>query len=125
MGLLDYLEKLINEHGSAAILRDHIALVKTEHSALERSNSDLAAENKELRERNAKLEEDGRLAQRQVSALQSSNPNGYVCDHCGNSNLTRTGSRKDAAFGDMGIKEAVFSCQSCGKESAFTQIPSS
>ena len=36
MGLLDSVEKLITEHGSAAILRERIALANDKHAALER-----------------------------------------------------------------------------------------
>lgn len=56
MGLLDGFEKLINEHGSAAILKERIALAEDKHSALQQMLSacevakiELAAENKVLR----------------------------------------------------------------------------
>lgn len=45
----------------------------------------------------------------------------YVCDHCGSSNLRRTGNRPDPTFGNLGVKQAVFVCEDCGKESAFQQ----
>lgn len=35
MGLLDGLERLITEHGSAAILRERIQLANDKHAALE------------------------------------------------------------------------------------------
>jgi len=44
----------------------------------------------------------------------------YVCDHCGSPELKRTGSRPDPTFGPLGVKQAVFVCNSCGKESFFT-----
>ena len=49
MGLLDSVEKLITEHGSAAILRERIALANDKHAALERKATTLEAENGELR----------------------------------------------------------------------------
>lgn len=123
MGLLDHFEKLINERGSSAILREHLALVKAEQAALDRKNSDLEAKSKTLQSENADLQKELGVLKSQVAALQSGNTSGYVCDHCGSPQFKRTGSRKDPTFGDLGIKEAVFSCLACGKESAFTQNP--
>lgn len=52
---------------------------------------------------------------------QKAPSSGYVCDHCGSSDLKRTGSRPDPTFGALGVKQAVFLCESCGKESTFQQ----
>lgn len=51
MGLLDGLEKLINEHGSATILKERIALANDKYSALEKefAASLLRAETAEAR----------------------------------------------------------------------------
>ena len=56
MGLLDGFEKLINEHGSAAILKERIALANDKYAMLEQKLSkseatkkDLASENEALR----------------------------------------------------------------------------
>ena len=49
MGLLDSIEKLITEHGSAAILRERIALANDKHAALEKKASTLETENTELK----------------------------------------------------------------------------
>jgi Skp family chaperone for outer membrane proteins len=46
--LSEQLQKLINEHGSAAILRDHLALFKDQVVLLEKKNIDLTAENAAL-----------------------------------------------------------------------------
>jgi uncharacterized small protein (DUF1192 family)/DNA-directed RNA polymerase subunit RPC12/RpoP len=54
-------------------------------------------------------------------AEQPNNPKGHHCDHCGSTQLRRTGSRPDPTFHDLGIKQALYSCLSCGKESAFTK----
>jgi len=48
------------------------------------------------------------------------NPKGHRCDHCGSAMLKRTGSRPDPTFGELGVKQAVYMCLSCRKESAFT-----
>jgi len=56
MGLLDGIEKLINEHGSAVILKERIALANDKYAALEQKLSasdlrvsELESENKGLR----------------------------------------------------------------------------
>ncbi len=53
-------------------------------------------------------------------AEQPSNPKGHHCDHCGGVKLRRTGNRPDPTFAAVGVKQALYSCLSCGKESAFT-----
>jgi len=56
MGLLDGIQRLINEHGSSVILKERIALANDKYSALEQKLSaseirehDLASENERLR----------------------------------------------------------------------------
>ena len=72
MGLLDGFEKLINEHGSATILKERIALANDKYLALEKELSasklretesrtredDLAAENQSLKLDNEKLRQE-------------------------------------------------------------------
>lgn len=55
MGLLDGLEKLITEHGSAAILKERIALANDKYSALETKVKELNEENARLRAEVAEL----------------------------------------------------------------------
>ena len=49
MGLLDGIEKLINEHGSSVILKERIALANDQYSSLESKLNDLQSENEHLR----------------------------------------------------------------------------
>ena len=51
MGLLDSIEKLINEHGSATILKERIALANDKYTALEKklSESELRASSLNLK----------------------------------------------------------------------------
>lgn len=55
MGFLDGLEKLINEHGSAAILKERIALANDKYAALEEKLSACEARKKELHSENEAL----------------------------------------------------------------------
>ena len=47
--LIEPLERLITEHGSAAILREHLALLKTQASILETKITELNSENQNLK----------------------------------------------------------------------------
>jgi len=128
MGIFQDIERLITEHGSAAILRERLSLAADQYSALEKKVTELEAKTVELQAENTQLESETSKLHEQVRnlkgrATQNTNPSGYVCDHCGSSNLKRTGSRPDPTFGPLGVKEAVFLCESCGKESAFQQKP--
>ncbi|MBI3780281.1 MAG: hypothetical protein HY278_04370 [candidate division NC10 bacterium] len=74
MGLLDGLEKLINEHGSAVILKERIALANDKYAALEKKLSDselrakkLESENDCLRLDLGKAEEKNRNLEEQLS----------------------------------------------------------
>lgn len=123
MGLLEGMEKLITEHGSAAILRERIALARDQYAALESRVVNLQKDNERLNSANASLHARIRALERQLSGAHSVDASGHACDHCGSINLKRTGNRPDPTFGDLGVKQAVFSCMDCGKESAFTQHP--
>lgn len=56
MGLIAYLEKLITERGSAAVLDKHLNYVKEQAEALEKQNAELHKENAALKKRVADLE---------------------------------------------------------------------
>jgi hypothetical protein len=55
MGIFDGLERLINEHGSAVILKERIDLAKDKYASLERKVAELSEENSRLRAQNAEL----------------------------------------------------------------------
>lgn len=125
--LFDGFEKLINEHGSAAILKERISLANDQYSFLEKQKISLESDNENLKDENRALKlnleeakEKIKEFEEQISSIHNTNPDGYVCDHCASPSLTRTGSRPDPTFGDLGIKQKIFSCNVCGKESAFT-----
>ncbi|OGW25492.1 MAG: hypothetical protein A2X55_03270 [Nitrospirae bacterium GWB2_47_37] len=58
MGLLDKFEKLINEHGSASILKEHLSLMKSQQAILERENEDLKKESASLKSKIDVLEKE-------------------------------------------------------------------
>ncbi len=126
MGFLDSIEKLINEHGSAAILKERISLLNDQHALIEKQAIGLKEQVANLHSENENLKLEKSQLQKQISSLElklthNTNPQGYVCDHCGSPRLKRTGSKPDPTFGDLGIKQALFICELCEKESAFTQ----
>lgn len=102
--------------------------------ALESKVKALEAENLKLRAQVNPLKKEVERLKKQVqkgsSDIHSSTssvglglrPNvlfGRVCDHCGSDQLKRTGSRPDPIGYIVGIKQAVYKCTSCGKESVF------
>ena len=71
---LSEIEKLITEHGSAAILKERIALANDKYAAMERKLSEceaakkeLHSENEALRLDNSKLQEQRRTFEEQLS----------------------------------------------------------
>ncbi len=130
MALFDNIDKLINEHGSSTILRERLLLASDKYSLLENEKLKLLEKIKILEAHSQTLKLDLEQAKvqirdldKQLSHSHNVNPDGYVCDHCGSSNLKRTGSRSDPTFGDLGVKQKLFICNKCGKESAFTPEP--
>ena len=71
MGLLDGFEKLINEHGSATILKERIALANDKYAALEAENEILRSENKTLRLDNVKLNNQRGALENQLSKVHN------------------------------------------------------
>ena len=75
MGFLDGIEKLINEHGSAVILKERIALASEQYAALERKLTeaerqiqDLEAEKQKLELASYKQKDQIRLLEEQLEA---------------------------------------------------------
>jgi hypothetical protein len=58
MGIFESIEKLITEHGSAAILKERLSLVAEQHAALERENEELQ---RKLSERDDAIAKSGHL----------------------------------------------------------------
>jgi predicted ArsR family transcriptional regulator len=71
MGLLDGLEKLINEHGSATILRERIALANDKYAALEQKLSDAESRIKTLDIDNVRLRSDLDAARAELQTLKA------------------------------------------------------
>ena len=118
--MLELLEKLINEHGSSVILKERLEALKEQYETLQASREELTNENTRLKNDLARANEQVAKLESQLQELKTGAFGTYVCDHCGSPDLTRTGSGQDPTFGVLGIKQKVFSCNSCGKESAFT-----
>lgn len=66
MVLLDGLEKLITEHGSAAILKERIALANDKYSLLEQKNAQLIAERTQFEAKITVLENDKQSLKSQI-----------------------------------------------------------
>jgi hypothetical protein len=119
--MLNLFEKIINEHGSSAILKERLTILKDEYAEIEKVRSQLQAKcgalEAELQQQRSRADS----LEKELNALKSGTFAKYVCDHCGSPNLQRIGNRPDPIFGDLGIKQFIFKCADCGKESAFTE----
>lgn len=116
--LLDPLDRLITEHGSAAVLREHLGLIKAKLAEKETQHSALEAQCKDLQARLLQSESRARELQQQLDALRRGQHTGTCCDACGSLNIRRTGSRPNKTFGKLCGKDALFTCGDCGAETA-------
>jgi hypothetical protein len=78
MNPIDLIEKCINEHGSASILRDNVALLRDQisvgqakASVLEEENAILKVENIQLKADNLKLKSENQDLRQQVEVAQA------------------------------------------------------
>jgi hypothetical protein len=114
--MLDLIEKLINEHGTSAILHERLGLIKAQYEVLERENVNLKTQcqtqQTEIQQIRMRLAE----TEAALQALNRGTFAKYVCDHCGSPDLVRTGNKPSSAFGVLGIKTQVFRCNACGRE---------
>ena len=122
MGPLELLEKLINEHGSAAVLREHLGLLKAQHAALESRCRDLEAQCAQLQRSVAEYQRRAHAAEKELQAIKAGALDAQVCAQCASPQLVRSGTRPHPVFGRLGVKEAVYRCGACGTDSFF-EIP--
>jgi predicted nuclease with TOPRIM domain len=122
-GLFDGIEKLINEHGSSAILREHLASLKDQFASLEKQLSVCKNEVSSLKEKISQLEsvnENLKLKyntlNEQIKSFHDENPHSHRCRHCGSIKLKRVSGEP----GDTGVVDTFFICQDCHKESVIT-----
>jgi hypothetical protein len=135
MSLSKLFKDVIKELPRSTVLSERLMLAHEQYTALELRSAmqeselalstsrinELEFENSGLHLKLQEAEEMIRGLEAELAAVNSGNLSVYVCDHCGSPRLKRVGNRPHPTFGDLGTKEAVFSCTVCGKESAFTQ----
>lgn len=112
--LFNKLEALLNDRASAAVLREHLALVRERVSRLERENADLRLQAQQAQ---AQAQD----SQSRLDRFTNDNPQGLRCDACGSVDLARTGSQADPTFAVLGIRQAKMTCRPCGHVSLFTE----
>ncbi|UJP04418.1 MAG: hypothetical protein LZF61_05905 [Nitrosomonas sp.] len=137
MNIFTEIERLITEHGSAAILKERIAFLRDQFDVLKSQKNVLEEEitilkakvvslEKEiqvLNEGSTNLEINNSNLDSQIDDLHIGNPEKHSCDHCGSSKIKSTGSRINTKYGWMGVKDAIFTCEECSKESTFMLVP--
>jgi hypothetical protein len=135
MSLSKLFKDVIKELPRSTVLSERLMLAHEQYTALElrsaMQESELSLSTsriKQLEFDNAGLhlklqeaEEMIRGLEAELAAVNSGNLSVYVCDHCGSPRLHRVSDRPGPIFSDLGTKEALFKCDSCGEENAFTQ----
>ena len=112
--LLDPLERLITERGSAAVLREHITFLRARLTDQETAHEKLQAEHRQLQAHALQLENSVRELEKEAQSLRSAQNAGTPCDACGSTHTRRTGARPHPIMGDLGIKEVLHTCADCG-----------
>ena len=93
MAILDW----IKEVPLSAVYKERLVDSEKQISALEKKVSMLETENIELKSRLSQCEENRRALEKQIEQKliesHNSNPQGYICDHCGSKNLKPIGNK--------------------------------
>ena len=132
MSIFAEIERLINKRGYSTILKERILLLKDKHAVFVSENiahktkiAELGTHVRQLKNEITKLQEiieklslDNSQLRDQIECFHNSGPKDHVCDYCGSSRLRKTGSKPNERFGKVGIKDAIFLCEDCGKETA-------
>jgi len=111
MPLFDFIDKLIREHGSSSILKDHLQLIREqaqkEIADLKREHAD------EIRNLKTKHAEEVAALNRQLSAPQQAER----CEFCRkpSAEVVEITPHENSQFAMMGIKIYHYRCSSCEK----------
>lgn len=117
MALFDPLERLITEHGSAAIQEKHIALLTCELAILKDKFLLLATENETLEAENKALKAENMHLKTQIAKIEEQNdPEGDPCPYCRQPKGRLMDIKTDPVFGDVGLKVGFYDCTGCGKQ---------
>ena len=94
MGLFENIDKLINERGSANILRERLLLADDKYSAMEKKNAEFQSENailksniQKLESENQRLRFDNEQLKTQIKTLQKSPSSYRILLHENESNI--------------------------------------
>lgn len=132
MGIFSEIERLINERGSSAKLKERILFLKQKHAAFQEERithktkiAELGTQVRQLeneimriQEINKKLEFVNSQLKNQLDIFQYPDPEEHACGHCGSKQIKQTGSKPNPTFGDLGVKDAIFHCEDCEEETA-------
>lgn len=79
----ELLQSLINEHGSAAILKERIAFILEQYAAEQRAHADLKAKHAQLQTALEKEQAKSQALQQQLDALPVGWHATHACNRCG------------------------------------------
>lgn len=115
--LLDSIEKLFNEHASAAaraeqniVLKERLAFLQERFDAMERDNTELREENKRLKNENTVLKTE------LDNLKEVENTQGDICRYCHKPTGKLLRLEPTPIFGDLGEQRGFYKCEACGGE---------
>ncbi|MDO8446410.1 MAG: hypothetical protein Q7T53_09985 [Deltaproteobacteria bacterium] len=117
--LFDPIEKLITEHGSAAIQEKHIALLREQLTILKDKFSVLEAENHTLKSENQNLETENKQLKKIIDAFHKIPPKKeYVCPRCHEPafKLMKQLPHPNLFFANSGATVRLHRCEKCNYE---------
>lgn len=110
MSVIDLFEKLINEHGSSIILRDHLAFLRDQFAALEKKLAICMEERTKLKAENENIKA-------KIDVLERKQKTGpKICPNCGEEKGKLIKTIPDPIFGDLGGLISHYKCENCGWE---------
>lgn len=116
LSLFAPIERLINEHGSATILREQLALFKDQLCILKEKFSDVVSENEALKSKCAALTKENAELKDQLQMIkEQQNPNGDPCPYCRQPGGQLVDLKPHPIFGEVGLKVGYYECAKCGK----------
>jgi len=114
------IEKLINEHGSATILRERLALAADQFVTLEKENINLQESLSHAITKIQSLESHNANLEKQIANLTPSEEPGHKCPYCRKltGKLERLEPHREHLLKVMGVKIGHYHCENpdCGKD---------
>lgn len=121
---LALLETAINEHGSATILKERLALATDQFAAIDRKNVELLAQLEDIKLKNGVLDSENRRLHLELQKLTTPKTRQQpirqrpadMCPFCRHATGELTDIKPHEIHGMNGLKVGFYQCSECGKK---------